>query len=148
MPERPVRTILERRHSTGRVIEAGPKVTVHEAARRMAERACGSILVTEDSRLLGIFTEHDLLNRVVVPGLDPATTSLADVMTSDPETIGADEPVGDAIRRMDEGSFRHLPVLDRGRVLGIISVRDIPALDMGRMASELDERHRLAERMW
>ncbi len=148
MLKRSVRAVLERRRSTGRIVETGPEMTVHEAARRMADRACGSILVTDRGRLVGIFTERDLLNRVVAPGLDPATTKLTQVMTAAPETIDADEPVGEAIRRMDEGCFRHLPVLDQGRVLGVISVRDIPVLEMGQIARELDERHRLAERIW
>ena len=69
-------------------------------------------------------------------------------MTADPETIRGDKPVEEAIRRMDEGGFRHLPVVDGGRVLGVVSVRDIPVLEMGRMAKELDGRHRLAERIW
>ena len=69
-------------------------------------------------------------------------------MTADPETIGAEEPVQEAVRRMDEGSFRHLVVVSGGRVLGVVSTRDIPALTMGRMAKELDQRHRLAERVW
>ena len=69
-------------------------------------------------------------------------------MTADPETIGAEEPVEDAVRRMDAGAFRHLVVVDGGRVLGVVSTRDIPALTTGRMAKELDQRHRLAERVW
>jgi CBS domain-containing protein len=99
-------------------------------------------------RLLGIFTERDLLVRVVATGRNPAETRLADVMTTDIETIGGDESIEEAIRRMDEGAFRHLPVVDSERVLGVLSVRDIPILELGSMAKELDERHRLAERMW
>jgi CBS domain-containing protein len=69
-------------------------------------------------------------------------------MTRGPETIGVDTPVRDAVRRMDEGAFRHLPVVDAGRVVGVLSARDIPVLELGRMADELDRRHRLAERLW
>jgi CBS domain-containing protein len=86
--------------------------------------------------------------RVVAAGLDPAKTKLREVMTADPETIEADEPVAVAVRRMDEGAYRHLPVTDAGEVVGVLSIRDIPILELGRMAAELDERHRLAERIW
>ncbi len=148
MPERPVRSILHRRRSGPDLVSARPDETVRDAAKRMAEQRCGSILVVEDERLLGIFTERDLLVRVAAAGLDPATTTLREVMTADPETIGAEEPVEDAVRRMDAGGFRHLVVGGGGRVLGVVSTRDIPALTMGRMAEELDRRHRLAERVW
>ena len=122
--------------------------TVTEAARRMREGNTGAAMVLEGTRLAGIFTERDLLVRVAAAGLDLATTKLRDVMTADPETIGAEEPVEDAVRRMDAGGFRHLVVVDGGRVLGVVSTRDIPALTTGRMAKELDQRHRLAERAW
>ena len=148
MPGRPVRAILHRRRSGPDLVSARPDETVCVAAKRMAEQGCGSILVVEGDRLLGIFTERDLLVRVAAAGLDLATTRLRDVMTADPETIGAEEPVEDAVRRMDAGGFRHLVVVDGGRVLGVVSTRDIPALTTGRMAKELDQRHRLAERVW
>jgi CBS domain-containing protein len=148
MPGRPVRAILHRRRSGPDLVSARPDETVCVAAKRMVEQGCGSILIVEGDRLLGIFTERDLLVRVAAAGLDPATTKLRDVMTADPETIGAEEPVEDAVRRMDAGAFRHLVVVDGGRVLGVVSTRDIPALTTGRMAKELDQRHRLAERAW
>ena len=149
MPERSVRSILRRRRLAGRLVSTKPDATVCEAAKRMAENCCGSVLVMEDDeRTVGIFTERDLLTRVVAKGLDPSRTRVREVMTADLETIDADAPVSAAIRRMDEGCFRHLPVVEGGRILGVISARDIPVLDMGRMAAELDERHRLAERIW
>ena len=148
MPGRPVRAILHRRRSGPDLVSARPDETVRDAACRMAENGCGSILVAEDERLLGIFTERDLLVRVAAAGLDLARTKLRDVMTAEPETIRAEESVAEAVRRMDEGCFRHLPVVDGDRVLGVVSTRDIPALVMGRMAKELDRRHRLAERIW
>jgi len=147
MHERPVRSIL--RGEPAEVVSAGPEESVRDAARRMAENRCGSVLVMEDQRMLGIFTERDLLVRVVVAGRDPGLTRVDEVMTaSGVETIDADEPVGEAIRKMDEGSFRHLPVTDGSRIVGVLSIRDIPVVDLGRMAPELDERHSLAERIW
>ena len=76
MPERPVRSILHRRRSGSDLVSARPDETVCDAARRMAENGCGSILVMEGERLLGIFTERDLLVRVAASGLDPAGTRL------------------------------------------------------------------------
>ena len=148
MRERPVRSILRRRRLGPALITVGPDETVCAAAKRMAENSCGSILVMEDSRMTGIFTERHVMVRVVAAGLDPAKTKVREVMTADPDTIGADEPVTTAVRRMDEGAYRHLPVVDCGEVVGVLSIRDIPVLDLGRMAEELDERHRLAERIW
>ena len=122
--------------------------TVHAAAVRMAEACCSSILICDGDRLCGIFTERDLLVRVVAAGLEPGSTKLAAVMTADPDTIEAAAPVIDAIRRMDECNYRHMPVLERGRLLGVISWRDLPYEDRAVTQPELEQRHALAERMW
>src|SRR3712207_1360927 len=148
MPGRSVRSILHCRRSGPELVSTRPDETVCNAAKYMAENGCGSILIIEDGRLLGIFTERDLLVRVAAVGLDLTTTRLRDVMTADPEFIDAKEPVEEAVRRMDEAASRHLAVVDGKRVLGVVSTRDIPALTMGRMAKELDQRHRLTERVW
>ena len=149
MPGRSVRSILHRRRFCPGLVSAAPDETAGDGARRMAEARCGSVPVMGDGRMLGIFTERDLLVRVVAEGRDAARTPLGEVMTAEPATIGADEPVEEAVRRMDEGGFRHLPVLEEdGRVLGVLSTRDIPVLELGRMAGELHERRRLAERVW
>jgi CBS domain-containing protein len=148
MRKRPVRSILRRRRLGPELVAARADETVCDAAKRMAENKCGSILIMDRERLLGIFTERDLLVRVVATGRNPAETRLDEVMTTDIETIDGDESIEEAIRRMDEGAFRHLPVVDSERVLGVLSVRDIPILELGSMARELDERHRLAERIW
>ena len=99
--------------------------TVHEAARLMAARNIGSVLVTaRDGRLEGILTERDILCRVVAPGRDPDHTRLHEVMTKDPDTIGPHAPAIEALRRMRDGGYRHLPVVDGGRLGGIVSRRD------------------------
>lgn len=144
MHTRPVREIIQRDEP----LTARKEDTVHEAAVQMAEHVCSSILICEDKKLLGIFTERDLLARVVAAGLDPKKTRLGDVMTPDPDTIEASESVVEAIRRFDEFSYRHLPVVEGERVLGVISLRDLPFDEMARMQPELDQRHALAERMW
>jgi CBS domain-containing protein len=145
MPTRPIREMLERDR---RVVRAGPESTVHAAARLMAENGCGSILVMEGERLLGIFTERDLLTRVAAAEKSLERTHLREVMTRNPDTVRADEPVKEAIRKMDEFSYRYLPVLEDGRVIGVISTRHLPFGEVLAMQWELDERHAVAERLW
>ena len=98
--------------------------TVREAAICMSERQVGAVLVTCDGALEGIFTERDLLHRVVAPGRDPNGTRLVEVMTKNPDTIEADDYAIEALSRMSERGYRHLPVLDQGRLVGIVSRRD------------------------
>jgi CBS domain-containing protein len=140
MPERPVRSVLGRRRLGPALVAAGPDETAREAARRMAETCRGNLLVVEDGRALGLFTERDLLERVVAAGRDPAGTRLREVMRADFETIDAEAPVAEAVRRMDEGGLRHLPVVEDGRVVGVLSNRDIPVLELGHAAEKLHER--------
>jgi CBS domain-containing protein len=102
-----------------------PERTVADAVRMMRERRVGCLLVCRDDRLLGVFTERDLMRRVLAAGL-PLTTAVADCMTSDPVVVGPKEPIGLAIRRMEEGGYRHLPVVDEaGRPIGVLSVKRI-----------------------
>jgi CBS domain-containing protein len=144
MPTRPIREIVTRdRPLVGRADD-----TVRTAAEEMAEHGCNSILVCDGQQLKGIFTERDLLVRVVAAGRDAAGTKLAEVMTPEPDTIGGSEPVVEAVRRMDECSYHHLPVLEGNRLLGMITLRDVPLDVMVRLQPELEQRHLLAERMW
>jgi CBS domain-containing protein len=144
MARRPVRECIHRDEP----LRTQPDDTVREAAKRMAEACCGSILVCDGEKLLGIFTERDLLVRVVAAGLEPPKTRIGDVMTADPDTIEGSAPVVEAIRRMDEFSYRHLPVIEHGRLIGVISWRDLPREERQLMQPELEQRHTLAERMW
>ena len=122
--------------------------TVQTAAEEMAEHRCDSILVYDGEKLRGIFTERDLLVRVVAAGRDAVRTKLAEVMTREPETIEGSQPVVEAVRRMDECGYRHLPVVEGNRLLGVITLRDVPLDVMVRLQPELEQRHLLAERMW
>ena len=144
MPKRPVREIIER----DRLVAVVPATTVKAAVGEMAEHRCGSVVVMENDTVVGIFTERDLMLRVVHAGRDPATTPMAEVMTKTPDTIEADAPVADAIRAMDEFSYRYLPVLDGGRCIGVVSTRHLPFKDIIEMSAELQTRHDIAERMW
>jgi CBS domain-containing protein len=98
--------------------------TVREAAICMSDRQVGAVLITRDGALEGIFTERDLLHRVVAPGRDPDATRLVEVMTKNPDTIEHDDYAIEALSLMSERGYRHLPVLDNGRLVGIVSRRD------------------------
>lgn len=143
MSKQPLRELIER----DRLVCAAPGDSVRTAARLMAEHVCGSVLVMADERLVGIFTERDLAIRAVAPGLDLDKTPLGDVMTKDPDTVGADAPVEEAVRRMDEFSYRYLPIMDDGKPIGVLSMRCL-AFRLGDMQRELDDRHAVTERLW
>jgi CBS domain-containing protein len=115
-------------------------LTVLEAAILMKEKGKGALLVVEASRLSGIFTERDALFRVIAAGRDPATTLLADVMTPQPQTIHPDEPFVKALRVMHKRGFRHLPVVEHGRPLGVVSARDALDDDLYELRVELETR--------
>ena len=100
-------------------------VTVRHAARIMAERHIGAILITENGRLAGIFTERDVLNRVVALGRDPETLRIGEVMTRNPDTVPPDATALDTMVRMQTKGYRHLPVVEDGELIGIVSVRDL-----------------------
>lgn len=108
-----------------REVAASPgAITVSEAARLMREKGVGAVAVVEEGKLIGIFTERDALFRIVAEGRDPQTVRLAEVMTRDPKTIHPDKPFADALHIMYEGGFRHVPVVEDSRPIGIISARD------------------------
>ena len=108
-----------------KVLTIGPKVTVREAARTMTERHIGAILVAENSRLVGIFSERDILNRVVAKELDPDKTDVESVMTRNPDCLPPTANLRDAMQLMVKHDYRHVPVVDGSRILGVISARDI-----------------------
>jgi signal-transduction protein with cAMP-binding, CBS, and nucleotidyltransferase domain len=103
----------------------GPTQTVAEAVALMRREKVGCLLVGENPRVVGIFTERDLMRRVLAAG-KPLTTPLVDVMTPDPVVVNPKEPIGAAVHRMEEGGYRHLPVIDpAGIPVGILSVKRI-----------------------
>lgn len=127
------------------IVTADKTLSVLEASRRMAAAHVGAIMVVENEQLIGLFTERDALNRVLAAGLDPATTSLADVMTANLQTIQPDRPLGHAMHLMFDGGFRHVPVVDNGRAIGMISARDALGMEMVAFEAELEKRSSIAE---
>ncbi len=120
MAERTLKQMIEGREP----VTAPSGMTVSEAARLMKQSNVGALMVIEHDKLVGIFTERDGLFRVLAGGLDATTTPLVDVMTRDPQTIASTSGFTVALQMMHDGRYRHLPVVDDGRLLGIVSVRD------------------------
>jgi CBS domain-containing protein len=141
MPDRPIRVIIEDQHP----VTAAADITVAAAARLMKEHHIGAILVVRDGRLAGIFTERDALFRVIAEGRDPAATRVAEVMTANPRTIAPDRPFGHALHLMYEGGFRHVPVVDNGRPLGVVSSRDALGPDLQQFVRDLETRNHIGE---
>jgi CBS domain-containing protein len=117
-----------------------PEATVLEAVQVMRERRIGAILVLDGQRLAGIFTERDVLTRVVAEGLDPGATRLSAVMTPDPDTVAPDDRASDALERMSRKGYRHLPVVAGERVVAIVSIRDLYATVRKTLERELEQR--------
>lgn len=142
MPNRTLRQVI-----TGQtLVTARRDTSVRAAAVAMAEQSVGAILVVDDSgRLIGLFTERDALNRVVARGLDPEQTPLAAVMTDKLQTATPDKTLGHALHLMFEGGFRHVPVVEDGRPVGMVSARNALGLEILQFERERQERDHLAE---
>ncbi len=125
------------------VYELSGDATVRNAVQGMAERDVHSVLITDSDRLIGIFTGTDLVKKVVAVGLDPNETALSDVMTRDPETVAPGFDAIKALRRMHEGRFRHLPIVEDGKLVGVVSRRDFLDYEI----EELDHQEQLWEKL-
>ncbi len=115
-----IRSIIEDQEP----LTASARTTVDEAARLMKQSKFGAVMVVEKGKLVGIFTERDALFRVVAEGHDARVIQLASVMTRDPQTIHPDRPFADALHLMHTSGFRHVPVVENGRPIGMVSARD------------------------
>jgi CBS domain-containing protein len=131
------RTVVPHAVSEQSLATLEPGATVVEAARMMAYLRIGALMVVEGEKLVGIFSERDALTRVLAKERDPATTTLADVMTPDPITIGPDATVQQALDIMAAKGFRHLPVLAGERIVAIVSIRDLYRSVKDQMESDI-----------
>jgi CBS domain-containing protein len=141
MPDRPIRDIIQR----NRLVSASENTTVSEAARLMKETRVGAILVLRKERLVGIFTERDALNRVLAVGLDPLHTKLSQVMTAKPASMAPDKPFGHALIAMYEHGYRHMPVVENGKAVGVVSMRDARPPELYELETDLKDREHIAE---
>jgi CBS domain-containing protein len=119
----PITAILDRKGKN--VFSVPPTLSVADAVAEMNRHRVGSVLVIDGNRLVGIFTERDVLRRVVGAGLDPKRSLVADVMTAGVITVSPDVSIEETMVLFTEKRCRHLPVMDNGQLVGTISIGDI-----------------------
>ncbi|MCX7171710.1 MAG: CBS domain-containing protein [Proteobacteria bacterium] len=141
MFELQVRRVMEKRN----FLMAPPATTVSKAAELMASKNLGAVMVVDNERLVGIFTERDAVFRVIARGRDARTTQLADVMTPDPKTVDPHRSFGYALLMMHENGFRHVPVIENGKPIGIVSSRNAMDPDLEEFVSEAQRRKHIQE---
>lgn len=120
-----------------------PDNSVAEAVALMTEQRIGAVMVVRGGRLVGIFTERDVVTRVVNPGRDPGSTTLAEVMTESPKTIAPRALAGEALELMVRLGCRHLPVADDHEIVGMVSIRDLFGAVREELESDLKQRDAL-----
>jgi CBS domain-containing protein len=111
---------------------------VAEAVRTMAHHNVGIVAVVDRDTLVGVFSERDVVQRVVARGLDPARTRVGDVMTTELVVGDADEDYRSAMRKMDQANIRHLPVVSGGNILSMLSIRDLMRVDIQDRGEEIE----------
>ena len=134
-----IRDVMEQKA----LITAPPDEAVSKAAQLMAKKKVGAVLVLEHDTLVGIFTERDVVFRVIAQGLDPRTTRLSEVMTSPAQTVDPEKSFGFALLLMHENGFRHLPVVESGKLLGIVSARNALDPDLEEFVAESQRRKQI-----
>jgi CBS domain-containing protein len=117
-----------------RLVTAPPTASVLEVARIMTDARVGAIPIVEGERIVGIFSERDLMTRVVVEGLDAQRTPVTEVMTREVLTAAPEDTRSECVERMRGARCRHLPVLERDRLLAVLSMRDL-------LRDEIEEQH-------
>ncbi|HLP01398.1 MAG TPA: CBS domain-containing protein [Opitutaceae bacterium] len=132
----PISALLAQKDPTVRCVST--KASAQDAVSIMTAHRIGCVCVLEGERLVGIFTERDVLTRVVAAGLDPRTTPVVRVMTPQPFTIDPSLPLDRAMALISEKRMRHLPVIDDGRLIGLISIGDVNKWVVERLQREAD----------
>lgn len=120
-----------------RLFSVSKEWTVFDVAQYMAEKRIGAVPVVDGKKIVGIFSERDLMTRVVVPGLNPSMTPIADVMTHQVASCEPGETHVDGMRLMQQASCRHLPVVDQGHLVGFLSLRDLLQVEIDEKEDEL-----------
>jgi CBS domain-containing protein len=132
----------------GELRAVGPDSTVAEAARVMRDHRIGAVLISEAGRLNGILSERDVTYRAVAAGLDPTTTVVSEVMTRNVITASPETRAVNGLQQMAENQIRHLPVVDAGSVIGIVSLRDFLAEELAQVQDEISFEGAIAEELW
>ena len=139
MLSEPIRNVMERK----KLLLAPPDTSVSSAAKSMAKSKVSAVMVVENKRLVGIFTERDAVFRVIAQDRDPLTTRLADVMTAKPKVATPDESFGSVLLMMHESGFRHVPVIENGEPIGIVSARNALDPELEEFESEAQRRKQI-----
>jgi CBS domain-containing protein len=140
-------TPLNRIFEVGRAIHSvGPDASITECVRLMTAGKIGALMVMDGGRLIGIFTERDALNKVLADNRDPGHTKVSEVMTKDPHCIGPATTVGEAMQLITQRRFRHLPIVDNGKVLAVVSSGDLTRWMVQDQMGEVQELVNLAVR--
>ncbi|MEM7524194.1 MAG: CBS domain-containing protein [Pseudomonadota bacterium] len=117
-----------------------PNATVRQAAKTMADHRIGALVITEDEKLTHIFTERDLLTRVVAQDRDPDATPLVEVSTADPDTLPPEADAHAALDLMRRRRYRHLPIVEDGQIVAIISIRDLQDVALSMLQDDVRQR--------
>jgi len=139
----PLSRIFEGRQT---VHSVGPDALVTECVRTMTVEKIGAMIVMDDERLIGIFTERDALNKVLAAGLDPHSMKVSEVMTKNPFCIAPTTTVGEAMELVTKRRFRHLPIVENGKVLAVVSSGDLTHWLVKDQVGEVQELVNLAAR--
>jgi CBS domain-containing protein len=135
-----MRTVNQLLEEKGReVIAIGPDAPVLEAIRRMAEHGIGALLVMRGAELAGIVSERDYARKVILMGRSSAETAVHEIMSRSVSTVGPTDSVDHCMRLMTDGRFRHLPVVEEGQVVGVLSIGDLVK------AVIADQQHEIAQ---
>lgn len=131
-----VRQLLNRKGTE--VLSISPQATVRDALTLMAKREVGALLVMEGDELLGIISERDYARKVILMGRTSKDTRVGEIMSTDLTTVNLEQTVTDCMELMTEGRIRHLPVMDEGRVVGVISIGDVVKAVISTQASMIE----------
>ena len=122
------------------VISVSKDDTIIDAAAKMVDAHVAALVVTDDKdKLIGIVTERDMTHRVVAKGLDTSTATVSEIMTENPDTLSPDDFATEALDVMQSRHFRHLPVTEGGKIIGMVSIRDLFAAVKTSLEEDIQE---------
>ena len=137
------KTALELLHEKGHEVwSIEPTASVYRAIEVMAEKRAGALLVMEGAKLVGIISERDYARRVILQGRSSRETTVRQIMTADVVTVGPSDDLEHGMKLMTERHIRHLPVVERGHVLGVVSIGDMVRVTIAQQRYLLDELER------
>ena len=135
-----VKHLLESKGST--VFSISPDAPVLEAIKHMAEHRIGALLVMRGDQLVGVMSERDYARKVILQGRSSSQTAVSDIMSSNPLTVGPDTDVFDCMRLCTDSRIRHLPVVQDGKVVGVISIGDLVKAVIDAQAEQIEHLQR------